>query len=224
MELRTGVILRGSALLSMVFASAYPCYAQAGTAARLSTRPAEGDSVKKTAVIVGPAFFLGIDSRTGTTRTTTVPFISADHAVVISDKQGEERALQVGAFYYVNGRDRLTNVNTKLYANRHWGAQLGYQYGSDGGNATQVFALYNLSSSTADPAAKIHWDLQVGAGALLNVSNATQLQARKNPFSGFVQLSVSRANNLSFNLSYWGIASARKSSINRLFLGVGTSF
>lgn len=205
--------------------SAATCHAQAGSAARFSTRaPVSGEPVRKTSVILGPALFVGIDNRSGTARTSTVPFISMDQAIAISGKPGQEQAAQVGAFYYVHGSDRLTNLNAKFYANRHWGAQVGYQYASGGGNAAQAFALYNLSSSTADPTAKIHWDLQAGGGALLGVSNATQLQARKNPLSGFVQLSVIPSKNLSFNLSYWGIAAAKKSSINRLFFGIGKSF
>ena len=209
----------------LVFCGISACHAQAGSAARLSTRPAtSGEPIRKTSLIVGPALFVGIDNRSGTARTSTVPFIGVDQALPISEQPGEERALQVGAFYYVHGSDRLTNVNLKYYASRHWGAQVGYQDGSTGGNALQAFLLYNLSSSTMDPTAKIHWDLQVGGGSLLDVSNAALLQAQKNPLSGFIQLSVIPSKDLSFNVSYWGVAAAKKSSINRLFFGVGKSF
>ena len=213
--------LAGIALLG----SAAACHAQAGSAARLSTRPAVGDEpVRKTSVIVGPALFVGIDNRSGTARTSTVPFLSVDRAVPLSGKPGGEKALQIGAFYYVHGSDNLTNANVKYYANRHFGAQLGYQYGSQGGGATQAFALYNLSSSTADPTAKIHWDLQAGAGALIHISKAALLRAHKNPLSGFVQLSVAGKKDLTFNLSYWGTAAAKNSSLTRVFFGIGKSF
>jgi hypothetical protein len=190
--------------------------AQGGSARILQATPSEAaEAPRTTQFIAGGSAFIGVNEKLGLVRTNLYGLLALEKGVKVGSGNGQ--FAQVGGFAFFRGGSNQIHLTGKYYLNRSLGVQAGYQFGSGESNAFLLHGLYNVSSTTKDPTAKVPWDLQIGLGTLL---------PNKGPdaFSGFVQLSVGLGHNLTLNTSYWGVFPGGANSINRILAGIGYSF
>jgi len=197
--------------------AARPCRAQLGTARILRPRQqTTGKQPQLSHLTIGPALFFGVDNASGTVRTVGSTVLAYERGLSVG--RATDAAAQFGGFLYSQGDSYFFQVQGKYYPSRSIGGQISYQRGKDGGDAFTAFGLYNLSSSTRDPQAKVPWDVQVGLGGLFPTDDQPKA------FSAFLQLSVGLSRNLTLDTSYWGVYPNSDSSINRVLVGVGYNF
>lgn len=218
MRCRSIVVIAGCAALLMAGSTAR---AQSfGTARILRPRQQEsGERARPNYFSIAPVLFLGIDNRNERTASAGALVIGYERGI---DVRSRDSAAQVGAFIYTQGDNALFQFQGKYYFNPHVGLQASLLEGDHGGKPdTALFALYNLSTRTLDPKARIPWDFQVGLGSYFP---GKKTESSPNSLSGFVQLGFNVTPTVSINSSYWGIATKDDSSINRFLVGVGYSF